>query len=285
MAPERYRAPWLFSALLACLVICPGSGVAAQTEAAADASARAGEPGPETPAPALPIAPPDTPQPALASTAPEAPVQEPAVDESAAHDGAASPPAAEESQSEIDNAGVVAMTQAGFGEGTIIAAIQVNPTHFDVRPRALVELKSRGVSEQVIDAMLAAESAKKHAVRAADARAPAPQPIRSEEFAKLTAMVEQLAARQEAAAATHREPDPPAAVDRTPHAWIERASGRTEIPPTIAQVAFTEERDSTRMKTLQGIGSKALAFANPALSGITTTIGNLFGSDNEHRSA
>jgi hypothetical protein len=85
--------------------------------------------------------------------------------------------------------------------------------------------------------------------------------------------------------ATHREPAPPAAVDRTPHAWIERAGERMEIAPTIAQVAFTDDRDSTRMKTLQGIGSKALAFANPALGGHTTTIGNRFGSDTEHRSA
>ncbi|HET7131143.1 MAG TPA: hypothetical protein VFJ95_02800, partial [Gammaproteobacteria bacterium] len=159
----------------------------------------------------------------------------------------------------------------------------------DVRPRELVELKNEGVSERVIEAMLTAETLKKQtaaiAVAKVDKHEQPGQQITSEEFAKLSVMIEQLAARQEAAVATNREPDPPAAVDRTPHAWIDRTGERMEIAPTIAQVAFTDERDSTRMKTLQGIGSKALAFANPALGGITSTIGNLFGSDTEHRSA
>ncbi len=189
----------------------------------------------------------------------------------------------------IGNPGVLAMTKAGFAESTILAAIEANPTHFDVRPRELVELKNEGVSERVIEAMLTAETLKKQTAAIATAKVDKHeqpgQQITSEEFAKLSVMIEQLAARQEAAAATNREPDPPAAVDRTPHAWIERAGERMAIPPTIAQVAFTDERDSTRMKTLQGIGSKALAFANPALGGITSTIGNLFGSDTEHRSA
>lgn len=190
----------------------------------------------------------------------------------------------------VGNAGVLAMTQAGFAESTILAAIEANPTHFDVRPRELVALKNQGVSEHVIEAMLTAETVKKQtaAVATAETNSRHPEPasqITSDEFAKLSVMIEQLAERQQAAAATNRAPDPPAAVDRTPHAWIDRAGERVEIAPTIAQVAFTDERDSTRMKTLQGIGSKALAFANPALGGITTTIGSLFGSDTEHRSA
>ncbi|HEX5046414.1 MAG TPA: hypothetical protein VFX89_04775 [Gammaproteobacteria bacterium] len=199
------------------------------------------------------------------------------------------PPAAPETPAGFGNAGVLAMTKAGFTEGTILAAMAANPTSFDVRPSELVALKNEGVSESVIEAMLTAETVKKQTAALAaakvDARAQPVQQITSDEFAKLSVMIEQLAARQEAAAATNREPDPPAAVDRTPHAWIDRAGERVEIAPTIAQVAFTDDRDSTRMKTLQGIGSKALAFANPALGGITSTIGNLFGSDTEHRSA
>ena len=201
-----------------------------------------------------------------------------------------STPIAEEPLPGIGNAGVLAMTQAGFAETTILAAIAANPTHFDVRPRELVALKNEGVSERVIETMLTTETVKKQtaALAAAETNSHHPEPsaqITSDEFSKLSVMIEQLAARQQAAAATNREPDPPAAVDRTPHAWIERTGERMEIAPTIAQVAFTDERDSTRMKTLQGIGSKALAFANPALGGITSTIGSLFGSDNEHRSA
>lgn len=213
----------------------------------------------------------------------------PAVEPSALPEAAATPPADTEQPAGFGNAGVLAMTKAGFTEGTILAAMEANPTSFDVRPSELVALKNEGVSERVIEAMLTAETVKKQTAALAaakvDARAQPVQQITSDEFAKLSVMIEQLAARQEAAAATNREPDPPAAVDRTPHAWIERAGERVEIAPTIAQVAFTDDRDSTRMKTLQGIGSKALAFANPALGGITSTIGNLFGSDTEHRSA
>ena len=202
---------------------------------------------------------------------------------------AAVPPTDPERSAGFGNAGVLAMTKAGFTEGTILAAMEANPTRFDVRPSELVALKNEGVSERVIEAMLTAETVKKQTAALAaakvDARAEPVQQITSEEFAKLSVMIEQLAARQEAAAKINREPDPPAAVDRTPHAWIDRAGERMEIAPTIAQVAFTDDRDSTRMKTLQGIGSKALAFANPALGGITTTIGSLFGSDTEHRSA
>jgi hypothetical protein len=222
-------------------------------------------------------APPATPQDVAA--APFAPPQ----------DVAAIPQPDAEPPPGIGNAGVIAMTKAGFGESTILAAIGANPTHFDVRPRELVALKTEGVSERVIEAMLTVETVKKQTAALAtakvDAHAEPAQQITSDEFAKLSVMIEQLAARQEAAVATNRAPDPPAAVDRTPHAWIDRAGERTEIAPTIAQVAFTDERDSTRMKTLQGIGNKALAFANPALGGITTTIGSLFGSDTEHRSA
>ena len=250
-------------------------------DAAPSAAPPAGEP------PAVPVAPDAAGAPAEAASAAGVPAE--------AASAAVEPPPADVAAVEgeplpgIGNPGVLAMTKAGFAESTILAAIGANTTHFDVRPRELVALKNEGVSERVIEAMLTAETVKKQtsalAAAKVDAREEPAQQITSEEFAKLSMMIEQLAARQEEAVATNREPDPPPAVDRTPHAWIDLAGERTEIAPTIAQVAFTDERDSTRMKTLQGIGSKALAFANPALGGITSTIGNLFGSDTEHRSA
>lgn len=223
------------------------------------------------------------------SAKPPAAAEHPGPSNGVAPAAAVSPPADEEPLPGIGNVGVIAMTKAGFGESTILAAMEANPTHFDVRPRELVALKNEGVSERVIEAMLTAETVKKQTAALAVAEtSPHDEPvsqITSDEFAKLSVMIEQLATRQEAAVATHREPAPPAAIDRTPHAWIDRAGERMEIAPTIAQVAFTDDRDGARMKTLQGIGSKALAFANPALGGITTTIGSLFGSDTEHRSA
>ena len=154
-------------------------------------------------------------------------------------------------------------------------------------PRALVALKGAGVSEKVIEAMLAAETAKKQAAAAPQtvpvSEPAAPQP--SEEFAKLSAMIDRLAAQQEAAEAARRAPDPPKSTDSSPRAWILNAADKTALAPTIAQVAFTDEKGGDRLKTLQGLAGKALAFANPAVSGIATTLGGLFRSDNEHRTA
>jgi hypothetical protein len=185
----------------------------------------------------------------------------------------------------VGNDDVREMTHAQFSETTILAVIAANPTRFDVAPRALVALKGAGVSERVIEAMLAAETAKKQAaVPAARGTEPAaPKP--SEEFTKLSAMIERLAAQQQADEAARRPPEPPKSSDSSPRAWTLTATDRTALAPTIAQVAFTDEKGSNRMKTLQGLAGKALAFTNPAVSGIATTLGGLFGSDNERRTA
>ncbi len=196
-------------------------------------------------------------------------------------------PVLENAPAGVGNDDVRAMTEAQFSENTILAAIGANATRFDVSPRALVGLKSAGVSEKVIEAMLAAETAKKQ-----PAAAPLPPPVSepaapqgSEEFAKLSAMIDRLAAQQEAAETARRAPDPPKSSDSSPRAWILNAADKTAIAPTIAQVAFTDEKTSVRLKTLQGLAGKALAFASPAASGIASTLGGLFRSDTEHRTA
>jgi hypothetical protein len=204
----------------------------------------------------------------------------------------------------IGNEDVRAMATAQFSETTMLAAIAANPTSFDVSPRALVSLKGAGVPERVIEAMIAAESSKKQpsptateaplvdgaanagattsalAVAAPSASAPAtPAPaaaMSTEEFTKLSAMIEQLAAQQEAAVAARREPEAPRSADPSPHAWIVQETDKTALAPTIAQVAFTDERGAATFKTLHGLANKALAFANPAVSGIATTLGGLF---------
>jgi hypothetical protein len=184
----------------------------------------------------------------------------------------------------VGNDDVLEMTRAQFSETTILAAIAANPTRFDVAPRALVALKNSGVSEAVIEAMLAAETAKKQtAAPARETELAAPKP--SEEFTKLSAMIERLAAQQEAAEAARRPPDPPKSSDSSPRAWTVTAAEKTALAPTIAQVAFTDEKGGNRLKTLQSLAGKALAFTNPAVSGIATTLGGLFRSDNEQRTA
>jgi hypothetical protein len=181
----------------------------------------------------------------------------------------------------IGNDDVQAMVAAEFSPSTIIAVIGANEARFDLSPRALVALKGAGVSELVIEAMIAAEEEQRRAAEpelAATAETQA-----SLEYAKLTEMIEQLAAKQEAAAVERREPEPPASrADPAPRVWLVGAGDRVAIAPTIAQVAFAGgRRNNERMKNLQGLAGQALAFANPAVSGIATTLGSLFRPDEE----
>jgi hypothetical protein len=184
----------------------------------------------------------------------------------------------------IGNADVQAMVAAEFGDSTIIAVIGANLVQFDLSPRALVALKGAGVSERVIEAMIAAEAEKK--------RLPEPVPVVAEpvetqaslEYARLTEMIEQLAAKQEAAAAAQREPEPPASrADPSPRVWLLAETVKTPIAPTIAQVAFAggSRRGAERMKNLQGLAGQALSFVNPAVGGLATTLGGLFRPDEE----
>ncbi|MGD0829871.1 MAG: hypothetical protein ABR907_02930 [Terracidiphilus sp.] len=61
---------------------------------------------------------------------------------------------------EITNSDVVSMTRAGIGEQTIILAIQRGPVKFDTSPQALIALKASGVTDLVLNAILASVSSK-----------------------------------------------------------------------------------------------------------------------------
>ena len=61
----------------------------------------------------------------------------------------------------LSNQDIVSMTNIKFSDATILKAIQVNDTDFDLSAGALVALKSAGVSQPVIDAMLATAGTKK----------------------------------------------------------------------------------------------------------------------------
>jgi hypothetical protein len=54
----------------------------------------------------------------------------------------------------LTNADVVKMVKAELSENTIILAIQNSPNAFDTSPNGLIELKTAGVGEKIIDAML-----------------------------------------------------------------------------------------------------------------------------------
>ncbi len=68
----------------------------------------------------------------------------------------------------LTNDDVLQMVKAGFQESMIVKAIEANETNFDVSVQALMDLKNAGVSQSVIEAMLAAETRKKAPAPAAN---------------------------------------------------------------------------------------------------------------------
>ena len=213
--------------------------------------------------------------PAPEPLAEEALPQEPFAAEAAGPDVRAAEPLAvlPEVPGGIGNADVQAMVEAEFGDSTIISVIAANDVEFDVSPRALVALKRAGVSEPVIEAMLAADAEKRRVAEPVAAVAPV-ETQAAVEYAKLTEMIEQLAARQEAAEKARRAPEPPASrADPTPRVWLVGDGDRAAIAPTIAQVAFAggSSRRGERIKSLQGLAGQALSFVNPAVGGLATT--------------
>jgi hypothetical protein len=60
----------------------------------------------------------------------------------------------------LTNGDILNMTKQGFDQSLIVKAIETSQADFDVSAQALVELKTAGVSEPVMEAMLSAEAAK-----------------------------------------------------------------------------------------------------------------------------
>lgn len=205
----------------------------------------------------------------------------------------------------IGNRDIVEMVEAQFSEATIRAAIAANAASFDVSPQALVALKQAGVPEQVIEAMLVAEAAKKGAASASAPAAdvatavagdppgvPATPELPPETIAALTQVVEQLTAPAAPAQSGDTEPtlDAPVALasrdDQSPRAWVAAGSKKVELVPAMAQVAVTDTKGSgpTALNTLQDLAGTAMSFASPAFE-LATGIRSLFKSDDPKTTA
>ncbi len=65
-----------------------------------------------------------------------------------------------QTQKALTNADIVNMSKEGFEASLIVKDIEANPTDFDVSPQALIELKGAGVSQSVMEAMIAAHAGK-----------------------------------------------------------------------------------------------------------------------------
>ena len=51
---------------------------------------------------------------------------------------------------------IIRMTKSGLGESTILAVMQASPAGFDISPNALISMKSAGVTQNVVNAVVAA---------------------------------------------------------------------------------------------------------------------------------
>jgi hypothetical protein len=97
---------------------------------------------------------------------------------------------AQTAQKPLVNDDIVRMVKASLPESTIIGAMQANPINFDVSPSALIALHDSGVSQKIMDAMLAATT--KAATRkpglasSLTAKPPAPPPA----YAPLVVLVQ-----------------------------------------------------------------------------------------------
>lgn len=58
-----------------------------------------------------------------------------------------------EDAKKLTNADVISMVKAGLSEDTVVAAIRGKPSAFDTSPQALIDLKKKGVSDAVLQAM------------------------------------------------------------------------------------------------------------------------------------
>src|SRR5271155_4873203 len=63
-------------------------------------------------------------------------------------------------QKALTNADIVNMTKQGFEPGLIVKAIESSGADFDVSAQGLMDLKSAGVNQTVMEAMLSAEAKK-----------------------------------------------------------------------------------------------------------------------------
>ena len=80
--------------------------------------------------------------------------------------------AAQQKNPALTNDDILTMVKGGLQETTVLNAIAANETDFDVSAKALLDLKQAGISDKIIDAMLAAEAKKRTAASPASASVP-----------------------------------------------------------------------------------------------------------------
>jgi hypothetical protein len=98
----------------------------------------------------------------------------------------------------LDNDSVIKMVKAGLTDDVIVATINANPGAYDTSADGLIALKQSGVSNKVIDAIVAKSTASAPDASAPDAAAPSasapPEPAAPPDFAPLPPGIDNIGA-------------------------------------------------------------------------------------------
>ena len=65
----------------------------------------------------------------------------------------------QQAQKPLTNAGVIKMVKAKLSESVVVATIQSSPANYDISPDGLIALQKAGVTQNEMDAIVAAQKA------------------------------------------------------------------------------------------------------------------------------
>ena len=117
----------------------------------------------------------------------------------------------------LSNEDVVSMVKAGLPSSTITGAIQSQDTAFDLSAAGLISLKKSGVSQPIMDAMLAAATKKREAAAAAPPAPATAQPV----------------------------PSPVNVAPSQPTVYLKEADKKQALPLSHAQISQTKTKPSS----------------------------------------
>ena len=199
----------------------------------------------------------------------------------------------------LTNDSIVKMVKGGLAEPTIVSAIEASDVQFDVSADGLIALKQAGISDTVIQAMIAAQSKKHDAAASPDAAAqntqassatsPNPQDAVADQMAAM-GMTPQMMSRMPASARAQvammsqmggmggmsgmmgmnglgmngMGMGPMLSPDQMPKVLLENGSEKRAMASSMAQIAQSSSKGGP--KTGMGAGSMLSSLATQALS-------------------
>jgi hypothetical protein len=127
-------------------------------------------------------------------------------------------------QTILDNDGIVKMVKAGLGDDVIVSMISAQPGNYTVTPDAMVQLKQDGVSDKVINAMIAKFASTSPSTAPASASAPSSGPAPPPATASAQAQPALATGPPATAAEQPATPNAPTGNRQAPRVFLQSAS-------------------------------------------------------------